>query len=133
MSFVELLLLLRKVPIRDLLNYPDDLRDEVDVRRWLVAVCEAGDILAELTDTTIDDAVIDAFRSVVSDAQAFSVIYTIILDIFYTDDKMDLVKIGKAADAVGIAPALIIAIVQLVVMILKFIKDRKGPRQYMEW
>lgn len=127
MSFLQLLLLFRSLPVRDLLNYPDNLGDVNDVRRWLVAVCEAGDALADLTSTTIDDTVVDAIKEVVNDATAFGVIYSIVRNIFdfgenYAEFRED---VADAAAHVGMAPALIIAIIQIVVMVLKFIRDRR--------
>lgn len=133
MSFVQLLLLFRSLPIRDLLDYPDDLRDEQDVRRWLVAVCTAGDVLADLTDTNIDDTVVNAVKSVVNDAGAFGVIYSLVLNVFtfenenfpdtYFDSHEDA---AEAAERTGLAPAMIIAIVQVVIMLLKFIRNRRN-------
>lgn len=133
MSFVQLLLLFRSLPIRDLLDYPDDLRDEQDVRRWLVAVCTAGDVLADLTDTNIDDTVVNAVKSVVNDAVAFSVIYSLVLNVFtfenenFPDTYLELHEdAAEAAERTGLAPAMIIAIVQVVIMLLKFIRDRRN-------
>lgn len=133
MSFLQLLLLLRKLPFRDLLDYPDDLRDEQGVRRWLVAVSKAGVVLSDLTDTTIDDAVVDGFKEVVENEEAFATIYGLILNIFaheddgYVDDYFVAYEdTQEAATLTGFSPTLIIAIVQLVVMLLKFIRDRRN-------
>lgn len=133
MSFLQLLLLLRKLPFRDLLDYPDDLRDEQGVRRWLVAVSKAGVVLSDLTDTTIDDAVVDGFKEVVENEEAFATIYGLILNIFaheddgYVDDYFVAYEdTQETATLTGFSPTLIIAIVQLVVMLLKFIRDRRN-------
>lgn len=131
MSFLQLLLLFRSLPIRELLDYPDDLQDTQDVRRWLVAVCQAGDVLADTTDTTIDDSVVNALKEVVEDEIAFSAIYDLVLNFFdYEKEGTPYTQFDKdvedAAAKVSFSPTLIIAIVQVVIMILKFIRQRRG-------
>ena len=133
MSFIQFLLLFRSLPIRDLLDYPDDLRDEGDVRRWLLAACKAGDALADLTNTEVDDSVVAALKSVVGDAVTFGVVYSLILDIFdYEGDGMDensyalRSAVSGVSDRTGMSPAMIIAVVQIIIMVLRFIRDRRA-------
>lgn len=131
MSFLQLLLFLRKLPFRDLLDYPDDLRDSEGVRRWLVAVGETGVALSDLTDTQIDDAVVNGFTEIVNNEETFDTIYGLILNIFDYEEEGGVFRVyatdtAKTTELTGFSPALIMAIIQLVVMLLKFIRERRN-------
>ena len=129
MSWIQLLLLFRRLPIRDLLNYPDDLTNVESVRLWLLAVTDAGGILTELTDTTIDDYIVDALRDVLRDKESFDDVYGLILLVFnlkIEDDSMAFKSHAyEISTRIGFSPAIIIAIVQVVIMLLKFIRERR--------
>ena len=130
MSWIQLLLLFRRLPIRDLLNYPDDLTNVESVRLWLLAVTDAGGILTELTDTTVDDYIVDALEDVLQDKQSFDAVYKLILSVFNREiEENSNVFRSEARDIstrIGFSPAIIIAIVQVVIMLLKFIREKRN-------
>lgn len=129
MSFLQLLLLLRRLPFRDLLDYPDNLEDVESVRLWLLAVTEAGEVLANLTDTSIDDDIVDALAEVLTNKEAFNVVYGLIIDLFhgkiFENDKEFKDGCVEASDHTCFSPTMIIAIIQVVIMLLKFIRERR--------
>ena len=130
MSFLQLLLLLRRLPFRDLLDYPDDLKDVEGVRRWLLAVTNAGGVLADLTDTSIDDDIVDALEEVLANKEAFTVVYNLVLSLFddplFEGDIKFKDDCTEASSLTGFSPTMIIAIIQVVIMLLKFIRDRRA-------
>lgn len=129
MSWLQLLLLIRRLPIRELLAYPTDIRDQAAVRNWLVSVSAAFKVLADMTSTTIDDQLVNGLNVILADEENFTAVYTLVLmliDGFSENDKEFQERLTYAAGVYKFNPMLIIGIVQLVVTLLKFIRERRN-------
>lgn len=127
MSWLQILMLIRKLDIRALLDYPTDLRNVEGVRLWLVAVSDALDTLADFTDTVIDDQLIGYLKTVVNDAEMFSSLYDIVLMI--VDGKEDAkvrTDVYIFSDQYSFDPTIIFTIIQVIVMIVNCIKKRRN-------
>ena len=127
MSWLQILMLIRKLDIRALLDYPTDLRNVEGVRLWLVAVSDALDTLADFTDTVIDDQLIGYLKTVVNDVEMFSSLYDIVLMI--VDGKEDAkvrTDVYIFSDQYSFDPTIIFTIIQVIVMIVNCIKKRRN-------
>ena len=129
MSLIQLMMLLRRLPIGKLLAYPTDLKDAGSVRLWLVSVMEAFDVFSDMTETDIDDAIVEVMRNVIVDEEQFNSIYSIVLMLvngLSTRHGDVLCKVYEVEDKYGFNPAIIITIVQLIFFIIKLIRDRNA-------
>ena len=134
MSFLQLIALFRRLDVRALLAFPDDIADGDAVRAWLTALLGAGEVLAEQTGTEVDDEIVVALAEILADDEAWETIHGLVVDIVTTDavvqyedgsygsivGEVDLDGVEEAADISGFSPTLILAIVQAVGILLNY-------------
>jgi len=127
MKLIDLLKLLPKVlPI---LSLPDWL-DSGATRLWVVKVLDFADWLAEQTGTTFDDQAVDYLNGVVNNDSQWAALYGLIIDL--VDGNPDVAplpdnpRVMAVADEAKIDPVTIIAIVELVLRVVEWWRNRKG-------
>jgi len=119
-----LLSLWRQLPIAELLDVPD-LRDKDAARKWLLKVCEAAGILAEKTTLTTDDKVVAFLARTIADPVLFDPFHALIVRLLGADPDLPCTiedmptALAAEADAAGINPLTIIAIVTTVLDLLR--------------
>ena len=127
MSIVKLLILIRSLPIKELLDFPV-LRDSVDTRRYVHAVASALSVFAEKTATKFDDEVVLAVQSVVDNVEAWNALHGIFITLLL-DEQYDAGEapgcpdcVRELSERVGFNPMIILTIIQAIVTLLKFCK-----------
>ena len=119
-----LISLWRQLPIAEVLDVPD-LTDRDAARKWLLKVCEAAGILAEKTRLRTDDQVVAFLARTIADPVLFDPFHALIVRLLDTDLDLpcaaeDLSEaLAAEADAAGINPLTIIAIVTTVLDLLR--------------
>lgn len=126
MGLFKLLALLRALRLKDLLDYPDDLRDSESVRTWVSAVVDALSAFADLTDTEVDDTIVNALLQIVNNDAAWNSLHSLLVALLFEGMKFDYAD-GDDIDAItnvtGFNPMLIFAIVQVIRAILEIGKN----------
>lgn len=143
MNWFKLLALLRKLPFGDLLDYPKDITDSAACRKWVLAVLDSLEIVAELTDMDVDDEIVETIQGVINNAAAWDFIHSTFVRIVNYNasryfasfkDSEDVVRLldSELSDALdvrsevrGFNPMIIMVIIQAVVLLLKLFRSRK--------
>lgn len=126
MKWLRLLALLRKMPIKELLNYPKDITDSAACRKWVLAVLESLEVVAELTDMEVDDEVIKTVQGVVNNETTWDLIHGLFVSFISGDDHYnEELAMQERADVHGFNPMFIMVIIQAVALLLKLFKSRK--------
>ncbi|MCP4900037.1 MAG: hypothetical protein GY906_23965 [bacterium] len=130
MNLLKILLLLRSLPIGDLLKFPKDLKNSEEVGSWLGTVLDALDVLSDLTDTEIDDKIVDSIAAVLNDDEAWKSIHSIFVVLFLAKDDVVNVEcpaaVTRVANKAGFNPLIIISIVQAVIAFLRLFKTEEN-------
>ena len=113
MKLLQLLSLLQRLPIRALLNVPNDFRDVKQLQPWVLAVIDTIQVLAEYTDTEIDDRALLYVEEILSDLEVWQIVDKLISRIQPTD-------VQQAA----FNPMWILFIIQVLQMLLKMRRDK---------
>ena len=124
MSLIKILLLLRSLPITELLRLPKNYKDSEEVGDYLTHVVEALCVLAEKTGTTIDDKALGAIEAVLNDDEAWKAIHGVFVVLFLAKDKEFPIvacppAVVRVAADVGFNPLIILSIVQAVIAFLR--------------
>lgn len=75
----------RNLRLQELLDVPDDWRDSEDARRWVLALVNAGEYLASLTGTELDNQAVGLIDKGVRDESAWEGIHTILVAVLLDD------------------------------------------------
>jgi len=136
MRLLQLLSLLRRVPVRDLINFPSDLSDSEDVRRWVMAAIETGVVLAERTVIEIDDTILDFAADLVDRNDSWALIHGVVLAVmegrFTAEHSVECAEELQEVTECAFNPMMIFAIIQAVqagIKILKALRDARKQRQ----
>ena len=115
--------------ILDCIPLPD-WSDREAVQRWSIQVIEVAEAAAKMTPTTIDDAVALAVRRVLEDSTIWDAVYREAIGIMPADampaDWRDRVATcyGDDAENKAIDPLLIIAIIEQVIALIQWWRNR---------
>jgi len=112
-----------------------DWRDRDAVQRWAIQVIEVAQALAKLTPTTIDDAAALAVRRVLEDSTIWDAVYREAIGDEAMESAAAAVPVGwrdrvatcygdDAADDAKIDPLTIIAIVEAVIALINWWRNR---------
>ncbi len=123
MDLWKLLNMLRRLPISDLQDYPDFRKSE-DTRNWLGAILDSSGVFAELTDTVIDDEIINGLRGILNSDELWDSIHGLLLRLIGEDMEV-VTEVDKVGKKVGLNPALIMLIIQALRMLWEFLRSRK--------
>ena len=122
MSLLKILLLLRSLPIAELLRLPKNYKDAEEVGDYLTHVLEALCVFAEKTDTTVDDKAIEAVEAILNDDEAWKAIHSVFCVLFLAKAGEDIAcppAVVEVAEKAGFSPLIIISIVQAVVTFIR--------------
>ncbi len=130
LNLFKLLALLRKLEIRKLLDFPEDLTDSKACHRWVLALVDSAGALAELSDVELDDEVVNAVRSVVENVDAWNVIHALFVSVVNDESSVnDVVSVAPSTvvdgERYGFNPMIIMAIIQAVSLLLRLLKSRR--------
>lgn len=125
MSFLKLLRLLVKLNLRRLFDLPA-VQDSAETREWCRALADAGDVLADLTVIEADDQAVAALRAIVDSDAAWEKIHQLLLA--FVGERPPVVgddRVNAVGAIVGFDPVLIFTIVQTLLAIWKWLKERR--------
>jgi hypothetical protein len=114
--------------IYKLLDLPD-VQDEAACRVWCRNAVALGDLVDDLTDTTVDDQAVQFLAGVVNDNEKWALAWQVWEMVTSGVEEEDLPKssaVVDAGDKLGIDPATIIAIVTAILELIKWFRDRKS-------
>ena len=139
MNLLKWLLLLRKLNLQELLAYPKDITNSIDCRRWVLALLDAADVLAELTSVKFDDEIVVTIDDVVQNDAAWDAIHGLFVSVVTSDDPYEQVVrpravaevaakygVAEVAAKYGFNPAILMVIIQAISMLLQFIRSRRN-------
>lgn len=127
MRILELLRVMRTV-----ISLPD-FGDKEATRTWLLRLCDIGKLVTTRTTTPADDAVLAFLERSIGDPKLFDPIYDLLTAMLDADDgesqKVGLTpSLAAEANAAGIDPLTILAIVEAVATLIKIIRERRGAK-----
>ena len=118
-----------------------DFGDSIALRQWLKDKLALLGELADHTETTADDILVDALEKVVNSDAAWTTLYMLISTLFEKSDE-EIEVLGNAEDAkadaaitaaadaigeeVGIDPVTIISIIMMAIKAFKIFRERRG-------
>lgn len=124
MRFLELLRIFRVIA-----NLPD-FADKEAVRQWLLKLCEIAGLLTERTPTEADDAVLAFLERSIADEKLFDPIFELLTNLLAAEPGAPTCaappELAAVAEAAAIDPLAIVAIMEAVVALIKFIRERRG-------
>ena len=130
MNLLKWLLLLRRLDLQELLAYPKDITKSGDCRRWVLALLDAADVLADLTSVKFDDEIVATIDSVVENDAAWDAIHGLFVSVVTSDDPIKeniaSVAVSTVAAKYGFNPAILMVIIQAISMLLQFIRSRRN-------
>ena len=129
MRFLELLRIFRT--IADLPNFGD----KEATQAWLLKLCEIAGLLTERTPTPADDAVLAFLERSIGNPALFDPIYDLLVALLGADEPLtasqaeDAVQpLAGEAERAGIDPVTILAIIEAVVALVKWLRERRGAK-----
>lgn len=99
-------------------DYPGVL-DEAALKKWLLSACSASGKLADLTETEVDDEVIETAQKVIEDAEGWSFVYSLIIRAGSLKDIPEKWNEPESA-------ATIIAAIGLLVQLIAKIREKRN-------
>lgn len=123
MRLLELLRIFRTIA-----NLPN-FSDKASVRQWLLSLCDIAGSLTRLTPSPADDAVLAFLERSIADEKLFDPIYDLLTNLLASDEPaptMASQELTTAAVNAGIDPVTIMAIIEAVVALIKFVRERRG-------
>ena len=107
-----------------------DFGDKEAVRAWLLKLCEIAGMLTERTPTEADDAVLAFLERSVADEKLFDPICELLTNLLAAEPGAPTCaappELAAATEAAAIDPLTIVAIMEAVVALIKFIRERRG-------
>jgi hypothetical protein len=127
MKILDLIALIKKLsPLLPLLDMPN-WRDAEAVRVWAVKLLQALDGYAAMTETEFDDRLVDFGQAVTGDAQTWAMLYGLLLDLVADEAGAtcnDDSRVPLLAEKVGIDPLTIIALINTILDLIKWWRNR---------
>jgi hypothetical protein len=124
MRFLELLRIFRVIA-----NLPD-FADKEAVRQWLLKLCDVAKLLTDRTPTEADDAVLAFLERSIADEKLFDPIFELLTNLLAAEPGAPTCaappELAAATEAAAIDPLTIVAIMEAVVALIKFIRERRG-------
>ena len=119
--------------LAELLPLPD-IKDSIELRTWLLKALGLLDELADQTETTADDAIVDALERIVNNDKAWNGLYSLVnMLLDKTDNEIEVLgatDIPTAAktigDEVGMDPVTIISLIMMGIKALKMFRKWRG-------
>jgi hypothetical protein len=102
-----------------------DFNVESEVRTWCKGVVALGDVIADLTTTTVDDEAVAFLDRVVTDDENWAIAWQVMQFLFAGDEDSAKVGAMELGDKTGIDPATIIAIITAILELLDWWRNRK--------
>lgn len=108
-----------------LLDTPDWENAEA-VRTWVVKLLSVAEKITDGTENKIDDVIVDLGQSLTRDPQAWSTFYSLIWDVITgeTSGVEGDDRVTVLAQEVKLDPAIIILIINAVIELIKWFKNR---------
>lgn len=127
-NLLKWLFLLRKLNLQELLAYPKDITNSSDCRRWVLALLDAADVLADLTSVKFDDKIVETIDSVIQNDVAWDAIHGLLVNVVTETPGVDMAvtdEVDDVATKYGFNPAILMVIIQAISMLLQFIRSRR--------
>ena len=128
MGFFKILQIVRAVLA---IGPPPDVDNESAFRAWCGTVVDMLVELALLTDTPLDDQVVAKLQTILSVDAYWQVLYTLMkaaMEYVRPDDQEEVVAaspdVGSVAQQVGVDPATIIILIQTIIKIVQWWRNR---------
>ena len=124
MRILELLRIFRIIA-----NLPN-FADKASVRQWLLNLCDIAGLLTERTPTPADDAVLAFLERSIADPKRFDPIYDMLIAMLAAEPGapvcMASPELAALAEASAVAPTTVFLILEALVAIVNFIRERRG-------
>lgn len=101
-----------------------DWKVSESVRLWAMKLTDLLDILAEMTDTVLDDKAVDWLNTLVTDDESWFTIYGLFFDAIDSGATLEEARVKAAADKVDLDPTVLIMLVELALQIWSWWKKR---------
>ncbi len=101
-----------------------DWKVSESVRLWAMKLTDLLDILAEMTDTVLDDKAVDWLNTLVADDESWFTIYGLFFDAIDSGATLEEARVKAAADKVDLDPTVLIMLVELALQIWSWWKKR---------
>ena len=108
-----------------------DFGDKEATRQWLLNLCEIAGLLTERTPTPADDAVLAFLERSISNPEMFDPIYDLLAALLAGNGDAPVAMafpLTSEAEKAGIDPMTILAIVEAVVALVKWLRERRGAK-----
>jgi len=137
MTFLQIVRFLASLPIAKLLDFPTDIDDEDSVLTWCCAVVDSVEKFSELTESEIDDTIVETLRNIVEDAATWAAVYSLmklVWKFFENEELSHSEKIYHAAEAVAsfpndkdvdLNPLVVIGLVNIVLVVIRIWRERR--------
>jgi len=121
MKLLQLLNIVRRIPIRALMDTPDDFRDMKQVRPWAMAVVDTLQVLAEYSVTELDDQALAFVEQVLSNAEVWDALDALTA-------KIELTATKNGIEKCAFNPMWILFAIQAAQVLLKMLRERRQLR-----
>ena len=120
--------------IQFLLRMLPDWSDPEAVRQFVIKILGYLDDLAESTSTQIDDMVVDGLQKFTANQELWLLFYGLVLDLFNGEEAVSPgnARVVALADEAKIDPAVIILIINAVMELIKWWRDRRAAEVVTE-
>ena len=124
-------LAMEHIPVKrlmDLWPFPK-WTDAEEVRHWVLRLLAIADEFADKTTTQIDDFLVDIVRKIAASREAWVAVYGLIVDLVDGNDaalvaEPDNERIKLVSDKAGIDPVSLIMLIQAVIQLIKWWRNR---------
>ena len=117
--------------IQFLLRMLPDWNNPEAVRQFVIKILGYLDDLAESTSTQIDDAIVDGLQKFTANQEMWILFYGLVLDLFNGEESVSPgnARVVALADEAKIDPAVIILIINAVMELIKWWRDRRTAEE----
>lgn len=115
--------------IKSVIDLPD-FDDKEAVRKWLLKICGIGTLITERTPTPADDAALAFLERAIASDKLFGPAYDLLTALIGAEPGCEPAcmappELTLAASEAGIGILEVIAIVEAIASLIKFIRDRR--------
>lgn len=120
----------RNIDLDRIVDLPD-VADSHDMRAWCQAVSGACGDVAPLTPTELDDDLVAALDSILANDEAWAALHGLVASWFASDEHVvygspqSQPQVRAVATAAGIDPLTVIAIVQTIIQLVQWLRERR--------
>jgi hypothetical protein len=125
-QILAIIKVLREIDFKVILDFPD-LENSADLRKWVEAVLEALDLLADYTGTDFDDNLIEQALIAVRNDDTWNTLY-LVVDFVMGFFKEEDPAVNYVADKTDCDPTVVLLIVSAVISALRLIQEWRKQR-----